>query len=77
MHDLLKMLDNPRSLLNFSLAVLVVLAVFFMLKSGGHLRFTKAERPVIHTSSTPSDRRAVRNAVAMLARADRKEVILV
>ncbi|HBN8790023.1 TPA: hypothetical protein L3760_005581 [Pseudomonas aeruginosa] len=34
MHDLLKMLDNPRSLLNFSLAVLVVLAVFFMLKSG-------------------------------------------
>ncbi|EIU2540628.1 hypothetical protein L4O36_000187 [Pseudomonas aeruginosa] len=35
------------------------------------------ERPVIHTSSTPSDWRAVRNAVAMLARADRKEVILV
>ncbi|HHW1634985.1 TPA: type II toxin-antitoxin system HicA family toxin [Pseudomonas aeruginosa] len=45
--------------------------------SGGHLRFTKAERPVIHTSSTPSDWRAVRNAVAMLARADRKEVIIV
>lgn len=34
MHELLKMLDNPRSLLNFSLAVLVVLTVFFMLKSG-------------------------------------------
>ncbi|MER0727641.1 type II toxin-antitoxin system HicA family toxin [Pseudomonas aeruginosa] len=47
------------------------------LTNGGHLRFTKAERPVIHTSSTPSDWRAVRNAVAMLARADRKEVILV
>lgn len=47
------------------------------LTNGGHLRFTKAERPVIHTSSTPSHWRAVRNAVAMLARADRKEVILV
>ncbi|HFX1362127.1 TPA: hypothetical protein ACRNNR_004412 [Pseudomonas aeruginosa] len=34
MHELLKMLDSPRSLLNFSLAILVVLAVFFMLKSG-------------------------------------------
>ncbi|MBV5883389.1 hypothetical protein KUU03_13865 [Pseudomonas aeruginosa] len=33
MHDLLKMLDNPRSLLNFSLAILLVLTVFFMLKS--------------------------------------------
>ncbi|MDA1406199.1 hypothetical protein IPC382_26920 [Pseudomonas aeruginosa] len=45
--------------------------------NGGHLRFTKPGRPIIHTSSTPSDWRAVRNAVAMLARADRKEVILV
>ncbi|MFU4283379.1 hypothetical protein ACM721_21655 [Pseudomonas paraeruginosa] len=34
MHELLKMLDNPRSLLNFSLAILAVLALFFMLKSG-------------------------------------------
>ncbi|MDG3950581.1 hypothetical protein L5C10_19510 [Pseudomonas aeruginosa] len=45
MHDLLKMLDNPRSLLNFSLAVLVVLAVFFMLKSGAQAD----SRPVIDT----------------------------
>jgi len=45
--------------------------------NGGHLRFPKPGRPIIHTSSTPSDWRAVRNAVAMLARADRKEVILV
>jgi predicted RNA binding protein YcfA (HicA-like mRNA interferase family) len=37
---------------------------------GGHLRFTKPGRPIVHTSSTPSDWRAVRNAVAMLARAD-------
>ncbi|KQJ79628.1 hypothetical protein AN446_08710 [Pseudomonas aeruginosa] len=34
MHELLKMLDSPRSLLNFSLAILVVLTVFFTLKSG-------------------------------------------
>jgi len=39
--------------------------------NGGHLRFTKPGRPIIHTSSTPSDWRAVDNAVAMLARADR------
>ena len=39
--------------------------------NGGHLRFTKPGRPIIHTSSTPSDHRAVRNALAMLARADR------
>lgn len=45
--------------------------------NGGHLRFTKPGRPIIHTSSTPSDWRAVSNSVAMLARADRKEVILV
>ena len=38
--------------------------------NGGHLRLTKPGRPIIHTSSTPSDWRAVRNAVAMLARAD-------
>lgn len=35
--------------------------------NGGHLRFTKPGRPIIHTSSTPSDHRAVRNALAMLA----------
>ncbi|ELQ4817937.1 hypothetical protein ACWX0M_005394 [Pseudomonas aeruginosa] len=34
MHELLKMLDSPRSLLNFLLAILVVLTVFFTLKSG-------------------------------------------
>lgn len=39
--------------------------------NGGHLRFTKPERPIIHTCSTPSDWRAVRNALAMLTRADR------
>ena len=39
--------------------------------NGGHLRFTKPARPIIHTSSTPSDHRAVRNALAMLVRADR------
>ncbi len=38
--------------------------------NGGHLRLTKPGRPIIHTSSTPSDWRAVRNAVYMLARAD-------
>lgn len=32
---------------------------------------------IAKTSSTPSDWRAVRNAVAALARADRKEVIIV
>lgn len=42
-----------------------------MRTNGGHLRFTKPGRPIIHTSSTPSDHRAVRNALAMLARADR------
>ncbi|EPK5047827.1 TPA: hypothetical protein ACRMUB_000066 [Pseudomonas aeruginosa] len=45
MHDLLKMLDNPRSLLNFSLAILAVLALFFMLKSGAQAD----SRPVIDT----------------------------
>ncbi|MBN0691453.1 hypothetical protein JTM16_37025 [Pseudomonas aeruginosa] len=48
MHELLKMLDNPRSLLNFSLAVLIVLAVFFMLKSG----VQADSRPVIDTQKT-------------------------
>ncbi|WP_287031416.1 type II toxin-antitoxin system HicA family toxin [Pseudomonas sp. UBA6310] len=45
--------------------------------NGGHLRFTKPGRPIIHTSSTPSDWRAVDNAVAMLARADRKSMVVV
>ena len=39
--------------------------------SGGHLRFKKPGRQIVHTSSTPSDWRAVRNALAMLTRADR------
>ncbi|MBF6616150.1 MAG: type II toxin-antitoxin system HicA family toxin [Candidimonas sp.] len=39
--------------------------------NGGHLRFTKPGHPIIHTSSTPSDWRSVRNALAMLVRADR------
>ncbi|WP_273228726.1 type II toxin-antitoxin system HicA family toxin [Pseudomonas kuykendallii] len=43
--------------------------------NGGHLRFTKPGRPIIHTSSTPSDCHAVANAVAMLARADRFTVM--
>jgi len=42
---------------------------------GGHLRFTKPGRPIVHTSSTPSDWRAVRNALAMLARADGHQVV--
>lgn len=42
--------------------------------NGGHLRFTKPGRPIIHTSSTPSDYRAVRNTLAMLVRADRGQV---
>lgn len=45
------------------------------LTNGGHLRFTKPGRPLIHTSSTPSDWRAVRNALATLARADRFTVV--
>ncbi|WP_121210918.1 hypothetical protein [Pseudomonas aeruginosa] len=48
MHELLKMLDNPRSLLNFSLAIPTVLAVFFMLKSGAQAD----SRPVIDTQKT-------------------------
>jgi len=48
-----------------------------ILINGGHLRFTKLGRPLIHTSSTPSDSRAFRNALAMLARADRVEVSFV
>lgn len=44
--------------------------------NGGHLRFTKPNRPIIHSSSTPSDWRASRNALAMLAKADRMEVSL-
>ncbi|OYP21897.1 hypothetical protein [Pseudomonas aeruginosa] len=42
----------------------------------GHFRFFKEGRAVIFTSGTPSDWRAVRNALAMLARADRVEVVL-
>jgi hypothetical protein len=42
---------------------------------GGHLRLTKPGRPIVHTSSTPSDWRAVRNAVSMLARADGYRVL--
>lgn len=45
--------------------------------NGGHLRFTKPGCPIIHTSSTPSDWRAVDNAVSMLARADRKTMVVV
>ncbi|MFV9655878.1 type II toxin-antitoxin system HicA family toxin [Pseudomonas sp. NY15366] len=43
--------------------------------NGGHLRLTKPGRPIVHTSSTPSDWRAVRNAVSMLARADGYRVL--
>lgn len=41
------------------------------LTHGGHLRFTKPGRGPVFTSSTPSDRRAYLNALAMLRRADR------
>lgn len=41
---------------------------------GGHLRFAKPGRAAIFTSSTPSDRRAYLNALAMLRRADRQEL---
>lgn len=41
-----------------------------VMTKGGHLRFTKPERPLIHTGSTPSDWRAVNNALSMLVRAD-------
>lgn len=37
----------------------------------GHFRFFKEGHAVIFTSGTPSDWRAIRNAIAMLARADR------
>ena len=42
------------------------------LTNGGHLRFAKPRRPCIFTSSTPSDRRAMLNALSMLRRADRQ-----
>ncbi|WP_225579141.1 hypothetical protein [Pseudomonas sp. PDM14] len=45
--------------------------------NSGHFRITKPGRPIIHTSCTPSDWRAVRNAVTMLARADRYVVVMV
>lgn len=38
---------------------------------GGHVRFQKPGRQPVFTSSTPSDWRAYRNALAMLVRADR------
>ena len=41
------------------------------LTRGGHLRFTKPGRGPVFTSSTPSDRRAYLNALAMLRREDR------
>ena len=41
------------------------------LTQGGHLRFTKPGHGPVFTSSTPSDRRAYLNALAMLRRADR------
>lgn len=34
MHELLKMLESPRSLLNFSLATLAVLALCFVVAAG-------------------------------------------
>lgn len=37
---------------------------------GGHLRFSKPGRPLIHTGSTPSDWRSAKNALARLVRAD-------
>lgn len=40
----------------------------------GHLRFFKEGRMVVITSGTPSDWRATRNALAMLAKADREPV---
>ncbi|WP_230414001.1 type II toxin-antitoxin system HicA family toxin [Collimonas silvisoli] len=40
--------------------------------SGGHLRFLKPGLPPIYTSSTASDYRAVRNARAMLQRAQQR-----
>lgn len=43
--------------------------------NGGHLRLTKPGRPIVHTSRTPSDWRALRNALAMLARADGYSVV--
>lgn len=43
---------------------------------GGHVRFQKPGRPLIHTSSTPSDWRAYRNALAMLVRADRSAEVM-
>lgn len=38
---------------------------------GGHVRFQKRGCAPVFTSSTPSDWRAYRNALAMLVRADR------
>lgn len=38
---------------------------------GGHLKFTKQGRPPIYTGATIGERRADRNALARLRRADR------
>ena len=39
--------------------------------AGGHLKFTKPGLPPIYTASTPGDRRAGLNALALLRRTDR------
>ncbi|MBG6493845.1 type II toxin-antitoxin system HicA family toxin [Pseudomonas aeruginosa] len=39
--------------------------------AGGHLKFTKPGLPPIYTGSTPGDRRAGLNALALLRRTDR------
>jgi hypothetical protein len=41
------------------------------LTGGGHLRITKTGRPDVIAAATPSCRRARRNMLAMLRRADR------
>jgi len=40
---------------------------------GGHIKFSKGGLTPIFTSSTPSDYRADRNAMARLRRADRRQ----
>ncbi len=39
---------------------------------GGHLKFVKPGLPLIYTSATASDHRAIRNAHAMLRRTQRQ-----
>ncbi|SDI35769.1 hypothetical protein SAMN05216588_11586 [Pseudomonas flavescens] len=43
---------------------------------GGHVRFQKPGCTPVFTSSTPSDWRAYRNALAMLVRADRSAEVM-